>query len=251
MEAADPLLLAVAWAAITLFGISKAGFGGGFGVLAVPLMALVTSPAHAAALMLPSLLVMDAIGLVVFRQRFDAALLKLMLPAGLAGILLGTLVFRLIDAAGLKLILGTVSILFVLQRWLGTPHKPVAESRRERWSGRFWAMVSGFTSFVAHAGGPPISMYLIPKRLDHVIYVGTCAMFFAAVNAAKWVPYGLLGLFPSQTLQTGLVLALAAPFGYWLGLRVLKGLDGHLFYRLLNLALLLTGLKLVWDGLAG
>jgi uncharacterized protein len=163
---------------------------------------------------------------------------------------LGTLIFRYLDSGGLKLLIGSITLLFVLQRWLGTPHQRLAVGWRDRWLGRLWAMTSGFPSFVAHAGGPPMSMYLIPKQLDRVVYVGTSAMFFAAINAAKWVPYGLLGLFPLPTLQTGALLALAAPLGYWIGLSVLKGLDGPLFYRLLNFALLLTGLKLVWDGLA-
>ncbi|PTD97489.1 sulfite exporter TauE/SafE family protein [Pseudothauera lacus] len=251
MAGSDPLLLAVAFVAITLFGISKAGFGGAFGVLSVPLIALVTSPAHAAALMLPSLLVMDLIGLAVFRKRFDLALLKLLLPAGLVGILIGTLVFRYLDVAGLKLIIGSIAILFVVQRWFGPPRRLLAGGRADRWLGRLWGMTSGFTSFVAHAGGPPMSMYLLPKNLDRVIYVGTSAMFFAAINAAKWVPYGFLGLFPMATLQTGFVLALAAPLGYWMGLRLLGRLDGPLFYRILYGALLLTGVRLVWDGLAG
>jgi uncharacterized membrane protein YfcA len=240
----DPFLILMAVISVTVIGISKSGFGAAFGSLAVPLLALATTPAHAVALLLPSLLVMDAIGL---------ALLKRILPAGLIGIALGALTFRWVSVAGLKLTIGIVAIAFVAQRWTGVVGRlhGAASERTDRWLGRFWSLVAGFTSFVAHAGGPPLSMYLIPKQLDRVRYVGTSAVFFAIVNASKWVPYAWLGLFETDTLLAGAALALVSPVGYWIGLRSLRWFDGQVFYRIIELALLLSGLKLVWDGLSG
>lgn len=247
-EAGGALFIVTAIAAVTILGISKSGFGAAFGSLAVPLLALVTSPSHAAALLLPSLLVMDLFGLVVFRRSFDRQLLRLLLPAALIGIGIGFATFRHVSPEGLKLILGTVSVLFVLQRWLG-PESSVDSGDHDTLRGRFWGALSGFTSFIAHAGGPPISMYLIPKRLDRRLYVGTTALLFAAINFSKWLPYSLLGLFSPSTLGQGALFALAAPVGYWIGLRCLNRVDGVWFYRIINLALLLTGIKLMVDGL--
>ena len=246
----DPFLITMAIIAVIIVGISKSGFGAAFGNLAVPLVALATTPAHAVALLLPSLMVMDILGLVVFRRRIDLALLKQMIPAGLVGIVIGALTFQWVSVDGLKLTLGVLSILFVLQRWSGIASRMhgAVSARQDRWLGRFWSLVSGFTSFVAHAGGPPLSMYLIPKQMDRVIYVGTSAVFFAVINASKWVPYIWLDLFPLDTLMAGALLAVVSPVGYWLGLRSLKWFDGPVFYRIIEVSLLLAGAKLMWDG---
>jgi len=246
----DPFLISMAVLAVIIVGISKSGFGAAFGNLAVPLVALATTPAHAVALLLPSLMVMDIFGLVVFRRRIDLALLKQMIPAGLVGIAIGALTFQWVSVDGLKLTLGVLSILFVMQRWSGIASRmhAAASSRQDRWLGRFWSLISGFTSFVAHAGGPPLSMYLIPKQMDRVIYVGTSAVFFAVINASKWVPYMWLDLFPLDTLMAGALLAVVSPVGYWLGLRSLKWFDGPVFYRIIEVSLLLAGAKLIWDG---
>lgn len=246
----DPFLISMAVLAVIIVGISKSGFGAAFGNLAVPLVALATTPAHAVALLLPSLMVMDILGLVVFRRRIDIALLKQMIPAGLVGIAIGALTFQWVSVDGLKLTLGVLSILFVMQRWSGIASRmhAAASPRQDRWLGRFWSLISGFTSFVAHAGGPPLSMYLIPKQMDRVIYVGTSAVFFAVINASKWVPYMWLDLFPLDTLMAGALLAVVSPVGYWLGLRSLKWFDGPVFYRIIEVSLLLAGAKLIWDG---
>lgn len=247
IDTASALFTLTAVCAVLVVGISKSGFGAAFGSLAVPLLALVTTPSHAAALLLPSLLVMDLMGLVVFRRSFDRQLLKLLFPPAMLGIAIGFLTFRQVSAEGLKLILGVVSVLFVLQRWFAPESAPPA-SRHDATRGRLWGTLSGFTSFIAHAGGPPVSMYLIPKKLDRRVYVGTTALLFAAINFSKWLPYSLLGLFSPSTLKQGALFALAAPLGYWIGLRCLNKLDGVLFYRIINLALLVTGLKLIVDG---
>lgn len=93
----------------------------------------------------------------------------------------------------------------------------------------------------------PLSMYLIPKQMDRVIYVGTSAVFFAVINASKWLPYIWLDLFPLDTLMAGALLAVVSPVGYWLGLRSLKWFDGPVFYRIIEVSLLLAGAKLMWD----
>ena len=69
-----------------------------------------------------------------------------------------------------------------------------------RWVGSACATVSGFTSFVAHAGSPPIAFYVLPLRLAPIVYTATMAVFFAAVNLSKWVPYAWLGLIETVRL---------------------------------------------------
>ena len=244
---ADPFFYLAAIPAILLFGISKGGFGGGLGVLAVPLMALAIPPAQAAAVMLPILMVMDVGAVWAWRAQWDRGLMNVLLPAGLLGTALGTLSFTLFTAAGLKLLLGAIAIGFVLQRWLARAQGalPAPRSAAKGW---LWGAVAGLTSFVAHAGGPPISVYLLPLRLAPAMLMGTVSLLFAALNWSKVLPYWWLGLFSAQNLLTSAALAPMGLAGIWLGVWLHKRLDAALFYRLMYAFLLLTGLKLLHDG---
>ncbi len=103
---------------------------------------------------------------------------------------------------------------------------------------------------MAHAGGPPINAYAIPLRLTPVRFTGTMAFYFFAINLAKWVPYGWLGLLDWRNLATSLVLLPLAPLGVWTGVRIARRIDQKLFYRFIYVGMLLTGIKLVWDALS-
>lgn len=250
---ADPLFYAVAVPAILIVGISKGGVGGGLGSVSVPMMALAISPIQAAAIMLPILCLMDLFGLYAYRGIWDRRNLVLMLPGALAGITLGALTFRYLSDDGVRLIVGTVALGFVVWNWAGPKLLKRASDHRTQPgpAGMFWAGISGFTSFVAHAGGPPVHVYLLPQRLDKTLYMGTLVVFFTAVNYTKLIPYGLLGQLSANNLGTALILSPLAPLGIWLGVRFHRMLSESLFYALCYVFLSLTGVKLIWDGLRG
>ena len=125
---------------------------------------------------------------------------------------------------------------------------PRAGSRAPpRWLGAVLTATSGFTSFIAHAGGPPINAYVIPMRLSPVRFAATMAFFFFVINLAKWIPYGWLGLLDMRNMSTSLVLLPVAPLGVWIGVKVARHIQPRLFYRLVYLGMFLTGTKLVWD----
>jgi len=107
--------------------------------------------------------------------------------------------------------------------------------------------VSGYTSFVAHAGSPPIAFYVLPLKLKPVTFAATMAVFFAAINLSKWLPYAWLGLIDWRNLSTSAVLLPLTPLGVWIGVKFVRRVPQALFYRLFNLGLLLTGSKLLWD----
>ena len=245
----DPDFYVAAFIGVLLTGISKSGFGG-MGGLAVPLMALTISPPQAAAIMLPILLVMDAMGLAVFRSQFDRANLRIILPGAIIGITLGALAFSIIDARWIRGIIGLESILFALDRFrkAGTVLIPQPVSAPKGW---FWGAIAGFTSFISHAGGPPIMQFLLPQGMDKMRLVGTTVIFFSVVNFVKLLPYGALGLLDLRNLATSAVLLPIVPVGYWIGLKLLRGLDQRTFDRVLTWLMLLTGLKLLWDGIFG
>jgi uncharacterized membrane protein YfcA len=245
----DPLFYAAAVPAILLMGVSKGGFGSGAGLFATPLMALTVPIPQAAAIMLPILIAMDITGLWAYRGRYSRENLKLILAGGIVGIAIGALTFRYLSDAWIRVILGAMSIAFVAQRYLvrassGTP------APRSTAKGFFWSAAAGVTSTIAHAGGPPLSIYLLPQRLEKSVLVGTTVVFFAAVNLVKLVPYAWLGLFDTRNLWTSAVLIPLAPVGIFLGVKLMRRLSEALFYRVCYSLLLVVGAKLLWDGLA-
>jgi len=245
---ADPYFYAVAIPAVLLLGISKSGFGAGFGSLAVPMMALAVTVPQAAAILMPALLLMDLLGLAAFRRDFDRQLLKLLIPFSLVGTVIGTLLFRSLSPPTVAGIVGICTLVFLAQRVAFPPRPGAAPAPPRRVLGGVLAAVGGFTSFIAHAGGPPVSAYLIPMRLKPVVFTATMAYLFFVINLSKWVPYAWLGLLDWRNMATSLVLLPIAPLGVWVGVRIARRIDPVWFYRFVYLGMLLTGLKLVWDG---
>ncbi len=246
----DPWFLAVAAPAVLTAGISKAGFGGGLGVVAVPLMALVISPVQAAAILLPILCFMDILGLIAYRRTADFRNLFIMIPGALGGIALGTFTFEYFNDDLIRLIIGTIAVAFTLQKILDARPKHSAPGPSLS-RGTVWSMLAGFTSFVAHAGGPPLQFYLLPQRLDKSVYVGTTVWFFLVINYVKLIPYGFLGQLSFSNLTTAAALLPLAPLGIWIGLRLHRIVSDTSFYRFAYAFLLLTGAKLIWDGVTG
>lgn len=242
----DPLFYFVAAPAVLLLGISKSGFGAGFGSLAVPLMALAVTVPQAAAILMPVLLVMDLLGITAFRKDLDRQLLWFLIPFALVGTVIGTLLFRWLDPRLVAGIVGVVTLAFLAQRLLFPPradHPPPP-----KWLGALLTTTAGFTSFIAHAGGPPINAYLIPLRLPPVVFTATMAYLFFVVNLSKWIPYAWLGLLDLRNMATSLVLLPLAPVGVWAGVKIARRIQPLLFYRMVYLGMFLTGCKLVWDG---
>lgn len=241
----DGAFYAVAVPAVLLMGISKSGFGAGLGSLAVPLMALVVTVPQAAAILMPILLLADLIGIAALRKDFDRTLLRFLLPYGLLGVVCGALLFRVLDPKLVSGVVGVATLLFLAQRLLTPAH--VRDLPMPRWAGRLLTWVSGFTSFIAHTGGPPLTAYTMTLGLRPVVFTATASWFFFFINLSKWLPYAWLGLLDWRNLATSVVLLPLVPLGVWAGVGMARRISPALFYRLLHWGLLLTGLKLVWD----
>lgn len=243
----DPLFYLVAIPAVLLVGISKGGFGSAFGGIGVPLMALAVSPQQAAAILLPVLCLIDLVGLRVYYRKWDVANLKIMIPGALVGIALGALSFGMLKESHIRILVGSIAVLFTLNNWFGLASRQ-EPAGRSLVKGTFWSGVSGLTSFIAHAGGPPAQVYMLPQRLDKTSYVATISLFFMIVNAVKLVPYAWLGQFSAANLSTSLLLAPLVPLGVWLGLWLQDRINHEWFYRITQSCLFLTGLQLIYQG---
>ena len=242
----DPAFYAIAIPAVLLMGMAKSGLSG-FGPLATPLMALAIPVPQAAAIMLPLLFVMDMIGVQRLWRECDRPLLKLLVPAGLIGTVVGTMLFGVLTSKTVAGVVGVLTLLFLAQRLLFPPHADAPPPPKAL--GFVLGIASGFTSFVAHAGSPPIGAYVLPLKLPPMRFVATMAVFFTVVNLSKWIPYGWLGLIDLRNMATSLVLLPLAPLGVWLGIRLTQRIAAVWFYRLAYTGMGLTGLKLLFDGL--
>ncbi|MES2959252.1 MAG: sulfite exporter TauE/SafE family protein [Pseudomonadota bacterium] len=243
----DPWFYAVAVPAVLLMGLGKSGFLMGFGSLATPLMALALPVPQAAAIMLPLLLVMDITGIKQLWRERDRELLRLLLPAGLLGTVVGTLLFGLLSSKTVAAVVGVLTLLFLAQRLVFPPRRDAPPPPKA--VGFVLGIAGGFTSFVAHAGSPPISAYVLPLRMEPIRLTATMAVLFGAINLSKWVPYAWLGLLDTRNLVTSLVLVPLAPLGVWAGVWATRRVAATWFYRMAYIGMAATGLKLLWDGL--
>ncbi|MCB8822376.1 sulfite exporter TauE/SafE family protein [Microvirga rosea] len=244
----DPLFYAAAIPAVVLMGLSKGGFSG-LGLLSLPLMALVVSPVQSAAIMLPILIIQDVVTVWAYRHHWDRRNLAILLPSGIIGIISGYLLAARVSDAAVTLAVGIISTAFAVRRLIlerrATPPDP---TKADMPHGLLWGYVMGFTSMVAHAGGPPFQIYVMPQRLPRDVFVGTGAICFALLNWIKVPPYMALGQFTGENLATAGALFPVAVVSTWLGVLLVRRTSGERFYTLVYLLLILVGAKLVFDG---
>lgn len=246
----SPTELVVTLVAVILVGLSKGGLGG-MSMLGVPLMALVMSPVTAAAILLPVLVVMDVVSVAQWRKWVDWHIMRLILPGSVLGIVIGWLTAEMVSDAVVRLIVGVVSALFVAKAVLSPRGGPVAATGDRPLLAHACGTAAGYTSFVAHAGAPPLQIYMMPMQLDPRLFTGTTVMFFAITNALKLIPYAALGEFDAQNLGRAALMFPLAVLSTWAGGWAVKRMRSEIFYPLTYISVALVAVKLIWDGIAG
>jgi hypothetical protein len=241
----------VAIVAILLTGMVKGGFGTGAGGLAVPLMSIYIAPPEAAGIMLPILCAMDIFSVHAYRGKWSREHLRALLPGAVIGIGAGALAFGALPVNAIRLLIGLIAVTFTLNSWFRwTARLTERMAKPGPAAGAFWGAASGFTSTLAHAGGPPFAVYMLPQRIDKTALVATSAVFFLVVNYVKLVPYAFLGQLNAANLTAALIFAPLAPLGIWLGVWLHKRASEAAFYHVSYTLLFVTGLKLIWDAFA-
>jgi uncharacterized protein len=236
--------------AVLLIGLAKGGFSG-LGALGTPLFAIgIGDPVKAAAILLPILIAQDVVGVAAFRKSWSREVLASMLPGAAFGVGLGWLFAASISADAVMMVMGFISILFGVYRlWIERGGRIAAPANWPSWVGTLFGIATGFTSQIAHAGGPPFQMWVMPKKLPRDIFVGTSAIFFAIVNWIKVPAYFALGQF---TAENGIATAILLPFAVLAslaGVKLVRRMPGERFYTLIYVLMILAGGKLLADGL--
>lgn len=235
------------WAglAASLVGMSKGGLPT-VGMLSVPILSLYMSPIKAVVMLLPIYIISDTVGLWLYRKAFSAINLKILVPAGILGIWVGWLTATMVSDAAVKAMIGVMGVGFVANAW--RQRKTVQITQPARWGrGIFWGGVSGFASFISHAGGPPFQVYLLPQKLPKLVFAGTSTLFFAAINLAKLAPYHQLQPYGAEEMMGALVLIPFALLGTVVGAYLTRKIADDWFFKWVQVGLLLVSLKLILD----
>jgi uncharacterized protein len=246
----DPLTLAVAALGIFVIGFMKGAFGGGFAIIGIPFLSLVMEPIAAGALMAPMLLLMDFVALRYWRpSTWSAPDLTWLIPALVVGIALGGLVLVWLDPRAIAIAMALVTLLFTAL-WIKGGAQ-ITQAPRAPAKAVAAGVCAGITTMVAHAGGPPLAMYLLPRGLSKSVYGGTTSVFFTAGNIVKVLPWIYLAQPSAATWQLMALCLPAVPLGVWAGWQLHERLNQAQMYRICYGLLTLTALKLLWTGVAG
>lgn len=233
--------------AMFLAGISKAGLGNGLVVLVTPLLAMTIPISEAIALLLPLLVIMDILTVYQYRKSFDKKNVMLLIPAGLFGVLLGAIFIGLFNNERvMQLAVGIVALSFVVFQLSRKLIFGALEKRNPKpIEGLFFGTLGGFTSTLAHAGGPPLTIYLLPQKLPRRIYVGTAAFYFCAVNVTKLIPYAYYGMFNPKNYLPTIILIPFAFIGVKMGLFLVNRVNDAVFNKVIYALLTFTGVQLI------
>jgi len=237
--------------AVVFAGVSKGGFGSGAAFAATPILALVVDPRLALGFLLPLLMLVDAVTLKPYWRKWSWHDARLLILGSVPGVALGVAFYRVADADVFRLLIGAVSVAFVAFRlaqargWVRAPVRPAGAV-----AGLVTGLAAGFTSFVSHAGGPPVAIYLLSQRLTKTGFQATTVLVFGVVNVFKAVPYAFLGIFTVETLWANVLLAPAALAGAWLGVKAHRVVPERLFFGLTYVLLTVTGTWLIWEALS-
>ncbi|MEM9344136.1 MAG: sulfite exporter TauE/SafE family protein [Pseudomonadota bacterium] len=242
----DPLFVALAVVAVLFAGVSKGGFGSGASFAAAPLMALVIEPQVALGIMMPVLIVIDLTAVRPYWRKWDWAKGRLLMLSAIPGLLLGYLLLSVAPTDVLRGLIGAVALLFVAWRLLGA-HRMEGGRPLPAWVGALCGATAGFTSFVSHAGGPLVAVYMLSRQIDKTTYQATTVLIFGVLNAVKVGLYVPLGLYTADTLVTSLWLAPVAVVGTYLGVWAHRVVPERVFFGLTYVMLICAGSKLLWD----
>ena len=240
----------VAFAGVFLICFMKGAFGGGFSIVGIPLLSIVMDPVTAGGLLAPLFIAMDLFALRYWKpSTWSKPDLTRLLPGLVIGIGFGYVLFRFLDHRAISIVMAVTTLIFVGLWFFSGAEVAIQPRSTPKAIGA--GLASGVTTMVAHSGGPPLAMYLLPLGLSKDIYAGTTSLFFTVGNATKAVPWLLLVRPSTSVWELMAVCLFAIPGGVWLGWRMHGALDQRQIYRACYALLVVTALKLLWDGASG
>ncbi|MGV3755973.1 MAG: sulfite exporter TauE/SafE family protein [Verrucomicrobiota bacterium] len=250
----------IAYAAVLFIGLSKAGFGGGLGMLTTPLCVMAFGPKDAVGILLPLLCAGDAFTLYHYWGKWEKRNVMFLLPGVLIGVLVGVQLIGHFSARQFNIVIGILAIVFVIFQL--TKERIFAAESAFKPNHRIalpFGLGIGITSTFAHGAGPVAALYLVPQKLAKEVFVATNILIFTCVNWIK-MPFFVLdrtmidvpvlaanALINQETLLKSLILLPILPIGVWVGVWLNRKVSEKVFMRLVYLFTFLTGLHLIFN----
>jgi uncharacterized membrane protein YfcA len=212
-----------------LVGMSKGGLGATLTAITVPLMALVLPIKDVIGMMPPVLMLADALAVGAHWRKWDNRSVLLLIPASLIGVTIGTLFLANAPARLIRMVLGAIILLFVIYKLFEKRIFRKATYTPRNWHGLLAGSTAGFTSSVAHTGGPPVAIYLLLQNVQPRVFAATSAIFFLILNYIKIPFYYVADVFNFDLLQQLLWLLPMVPLGVGAGKWVVTRVSKQLF----------------------
>lgn len=247
LPALSPAVWLLLGAGALIVGLAKTALPGGASI-SVGLFALALPAKESTGALLLLLLVGDAMALWVYRRDPDVATLLRLIPSVLVGIAAGAVFFALVGSDVVRSVIGLILLLLVgVTIWRRRRAAPAGSSgsadgpgatgaggpsrARTALSRASYGSLGGFTTMVANAGGPVMSLYFFAMRMPVVTFLGTAAWFFAVVNVIK-LPFSAgLGLITHETLVMDGVLVPLVLLGGLCGAKIARRIPQAAFKR--------------------
>jgi uncharacterized protein len=230
-----------------IIGLAKGGLGGALGVLATPLMALVIPTSQAVGLLLPILMFADVFAVAAHWRRWNARLVWLLTPGAIVGVTIATYVITNAPTEFFQIALGVIVLLFVVYKLFEKRIFQSMHYQSRRWHGVLAGTLAGFSSALAHTGGPPVQIYLLVQDITPRIFIATSALFFLILNWVKVPYYYYAGLFNWEQIRLIIWILPMVPLGVWSGKWIALRLPKQTFDNVIIVLLLVAGLLLIFN----
>ena len=241
----ETILLIMAAFVAFLIGLSKGGLGGAAAALATPLMALVLPPDKVIGLILPILMLADIFAVALHWGRWNSKLILLLLPGAVVGITIGTLFITNAPTETLRTLLGVIVLIFAFYKIFEKRILIFFTYQPRNWHGLVAGGITGFSSALAHTGGPPVSIYLLMQKVTPAVFIATSALFFFVINWIKVPYYAYAGLFNLVELRRIVWVLPLVPLGVWTGRWLTRRVNRQTFENIIVTLLLITGVLLI------
>lgn len=242
-----PIFIVVAAAVAFLVGLSKGGLGGAAGALATPLMALVMPAEKVIGLVLPILMLADIFAVALHWRHWERRFILLLLPGAVVGVTIGTFFITSAPTDVLRMALGVIVLLFVAYKLVEDRLLAANSYQGRDWHGLVGGTITGFSSSLAHIGGPPVSIYLLLQEVTPRVFIATSALFFFILNWIKVPYYFFADLFDVSLMWQVAWLAPLVPLGVWVGKWAATKVDRETFEKIIVVLLAITGVMLILD----
>jgi uncharacterized membrane protein YfcA len=227
------IILLVVAAVAFLIGLYKGGLGGPAGALATPLLALVLPIDKVIGLILPILMLADVFAVALHWGRWNRKLVLLLIPGAIVGVTIGTVLLTNAPTETLRTLLGIIVLIFALYKILEKRILRTLEYESRDWHGLVAGTITGFSSALAHTGGPPVSIYLLMQEVTPRVFIATSALFFFLLNWIKVPYYYYADLFDHDLLRQIAWLLPLVPVGVVTGRWMASRFDAATFENII------------------